>query len=1162
MIDLSNLTDGSYVISDAGTYHFTGTYRGTPSAVIDSRGCKAVISVAANITEDIIIILEGVNISLTGEKQCPLSARNTTSTVTVQLKGDNTLSAIHGCPALWTPETTNGKLIIENHSDEKVSLTVQGARGYPGIGPIYANSQIQINSGTIKATGGSGASGIGSGNYGSAITITGGEVYAKGGNNGAGIGGNDADVISISGNNTIVHAEGGFCGAGIGGGYARTGGIISISGGEVHASGGAKQGYNSAAGIGGGCIGAGGTISISGGKVYAIGAQGGAGIGGGYIGAAGTISISGGEVYATGGDSYGTGIGGSIRSIEGTITITGGEVTVTKGANATYDIGGHNAAVDLLIIGPDANVKKNESNEAVSYSNYSSGFVFSEGFATVKGDATLLADMTIDASERLNIPLTTSLTINQGVTLANEGTIQNDGTIQNNGTIQNDGTIYNNVTISGNGTIEGNAPVSQKAPTEIVDFTVEGKTYNGTPISVTAPEVKTTGESAEVVGNATLTFYQEDTPLGDAPVNAGSYKVIASYSGDDNYKEADDVIKTFTISKATPRISISLPTADGGLVYDGSLKEATATVTGVEGETDALTATLSYQKKTGEDSWEALQEENKPTDAGTYRANASFPETNNYISASLTSNEFTIQKAIATIADFTVSDQRFNGNAIVIAAPTVTGVGLSEDVTATLTYKMKDTEDATYTETAPSNAGSYIVKASYTDDNHAAVDVTKEFNITKASNSWTTSLTMEGWTYNEDEKEPSAVAEQGEEVTYVYYAKATDADDYTELERKPTDAGTWYVQAKVTGLANYADLTSDYVAFTIAQAAVELAFAQLTLTITQGDAVPANALTNPHNCEVTYSSDNEAVATVDVATGVVTVVGVGTATITATAGGNYTGTASYTLTVNRYIPPYTPPTDPVYYTVTIPTELKGAIIYGGGTHTVEEYTYCSFRIELDPNGNGEYPTVTKGYWWDTLTPDGQGNYSFMVTGDTEISISEVPTSSYSNYQLTFPTDSVAESDSTYWSGAYIEVIGASQLRAEVAESIDYEAPFGKTVTLRPIETERRKFLQWEDGSTKRERTLTLQADEEINALWQHISPVGIETIVANSVIRGEHGQLYIEVPNACEVVVYNYNGVPVRAAQLAAGVNRLMSLNAGLYIVQLGNAQAVPVRIR
>ena len=72
----------------------------------------------------------------------------------------------------------------------------------------------------------------------------------------------------------------------------------------------------------------------------------------------------------------------------------------------------------------------------------------------------------------------------------------------------------------------------------------------------------------------------------------------------------------------------------------------------------------------------------------------------------------------------------------------------------------------------------------------------------------------------------------------------------------------------------------------------------------------------------------------------------------------------------------------------------------------------------------------------------------------------------------------------------------------------------------------------------------------------------MEAIATNSVIRGERGQLYIEVPAPCDVVIYNYNGVPVRVAHLTEGANRIHSLNAGLYLVRIGGAPAVPVRVR
>ena len=149
----------------------------------------------------------------------------------------------------------------------------------------------------------------------------------------AGIGGGDyqaGGIITINGG--TVTATGGLDAAGIGGGWEGTGGTISITGGSVTAT-----GYD-AAGIGGGYYGAGGTISISGGDVKATGGPNGAGIGGGLSGNGGTISITGGSVTATGGSAdepyvgSGAGIGGGYEGAGGTVAINGGTVTATGGS--------------------------------------------------------------------------------------------------------------------------------------------------------------------------------------------------------------------------------------------------------------------------------------------------------------------------------------------------------------------------------------------------------------------------------------------------------------------------------------------------------------------------------------------------------------------------------------------------------------------------------------------------------------------------------------------------------------------------------------------------------------------------------------------------------------------------------------------------------------
>ena len=79
-----------------------------------------------------------------------------------------------------------------------------------------------------------------------------------------------------------------------------------------------------------------------------------------------------------------------------------------------------------------------------------------------------------------------------------------------------------------------------------------------------------------------------------------------------------------------------------------------------------------------------------------------------------------------------------------------------------------------------------------------------------------------------------------------------------------------------------------------------LAFASETVNATLGEAVPANELTKVTDAAAVYTSSNEEVATVDAATGVVTLVAAGTTTIKAATEATDTykaGEASYTLVV-------------------------------------------------------------------------------------------------------------------------------------------------------------------------------------------------------------------------------------------------------------------------
>ena len=106
----------------------------------------------------------------------------------------------------------------------------------------------------------------------------------------------------------------------------------------------------------------------------------------------------------------------------------------------------------------------------------------------------------------------------------------------------------------------------------------------------------------------------------------------------------------------------------------------------------------------------------------------------------------------------------------------------------------------------------------------------------------------------------------------------------------------------VTGVGNYAG--SATAEFSIRKDLGSISYATTEVNKTYGNAPFTNKLTKSGDGQVTYSSDNTKVATVD-ADGQVTIVGVGTAVIKATVAdgpvfGYATKEASYTLTVQAY----------------------------------------------------------------------------------------------------------------------------------------------------------------------------------------------------------------------------------------------------------------------
>ena len=273
-----------------------------------------------------------------------------------------------------------------------------------GGGDESTGAQIEIYGGDIDARGGDEGAGIGGGceRGPSRVTIRGGKIKAKGGKYGAGIGeGYDASSSTSSGTVIIrgcesIYTTGGYLAAGIGGGFYNNTKIkIYIYGGEDIYAYGSSENDCGAAGIGAGSFsnisgiqsGGGdfdGVISISGGTVHAVGSgtyasfsetnAGAAGLGAGYGGnMTGSITVSGGAVRAVGtnggaaigagAETWGPSYGGEC---EGSVTITGGALELhmvnNSGDNKALLIG-HGCNGDTngeLTLGPNMCVTKSD----------------------------------------------------------------------------------------------------------------------------------------------------------------------------------------------------------------------------------------------------------------------------------------------------------------------------------------------------------------------------------------------------------------------------------------------------------------------------------------------------------------------------------------------------------------------------------------------------------------------------------------------------------------------------------------------------------------------------------------------------------------------------------------------------------------------------------
>ncbi len=130
-----------------------------------------------------------------------------------------------------------------------------------------------------------------------------------------------------------------------------------------------------------------------------------------------------------------------------------------------------------------------------------------------------------------------------------------------------------------------------------------------------------------------------------------------------------------------------------------------------------------------------------------------------------------------------------------------------------------------------------------------------------------------------------------------------DAQDIIFTVGEKNDFGT--NKLKNAGQFDFTSIVITYTQTGVAKKNADMAFDPKSVTLALGEGFTQPTLTKATTAAVAYTSSDEAVATVDAATGAVTILAVGETVIEAKADENdeyYAGSASYTITVKEPVP--------------------------------------------------------------------------------------------------------------------------------------------------------------------------------------------------------------------------------------------------------------------
>lgn len=299
------------------------------------------------------------------------------------------------------------------------------------------------------------------------------------------------------------------------------------------------------------------------------------------------------------------------------------------------------------------------------------------------------------------------------------------------------------------------------------------------------------------VENVTVKVMKGDVEIsGDTTVSdAGVYNVTAT--ANENYVFVADTVTQYTFEITKAPITLGVSVADW--IYGNQASAPVITGNDGNGEVTYLYTGTEYSDAVA------------PTNAGTYSLEITVAETANY-QGGKASCEFTIEKATVTVP--TIEDKVYTGEPLVA------------DVSETDYYEVTKNDGG-------SEVATYEVVLTLKDadnykwsDGTQTADITLEFHIVASGNSWTTPLSIVGWTYGKysaDVNAPVYKAEKGNDtaVVEVRLKTGTDADYATVADLSTLGAGDYYMRVRVPKTEEYGGLSA-VVEFTVSKAAISV----------------------------------------------------------------------------------------------------------------------------------------------------------------------------------------------------------------------------------------------------------------------------------------------------------------------------------------------------